>query len=217
MLGHRGCRIGVTFPEIIEMQASAIFEAACQLSSEGEDVFPEIMVPLIGSVNELADQKKIIIDVAERLIKKYNVKLNYTVGTMIEIPRAAITADEVAKEAEFFSFGTNDLTQTTFGISRDDGASFINQYLAKGIWKDDPFTSVDIDGVGELMRWAVNKGRSTSPDLKVGICGVHGGDPRSIFFCHKIGLNYVSCSAYQIPIARLAAAQITLQEKKSSS
>ncbi len=217
MLGHRGCRIGVTFPEIIEMQASAIFEAACQLSSEGEDVFLEIMVPLIGSVNELADQKKIIIDVAERLIKKYNVKFDYTVGTMIEIPRAAITADEVAKEAEFFSFGTNDLTQTTFGISRDDGASFINQYLTKGIWKDDPFTSVDIDGVGELMRWAVNKGRATRPDLKVGICGVHGGDPRSIFFCHKIGLNYVSCSAYQIPIARLAAAQVTLQEKRKQS
>ncbi len=213
MLGHRGCRIGVTFPEIIEMQASAIFEAACQLSSEGEDVFPEIMVPLIGSVNELANQKKIIIDVAEKLMKKYDVKFNYTVGTMIEIPRAAITADKVAKEAEFFSFGTNDLTQTTFGISRDDGASFINQYLAKGIWKDDPFTTVDIEGVGELMRWAVNKGRATRPDLKVGICGVHGGDPRSIFFCHKIGLNYVSCSAYQIPIARLAAAQVTLQEK----
>lgn len=214
MLGHRGCRIGVTFPEIIEMQASAIFEAACQLSSEGEDVFPEIMVPLIGSVNELADQKKIIIDVAEKLIKKYNVKFDYTVGTMIEIPRAAITADEVAKEAEFFSFGTNDLTQTTFGISRDDGASFINQYLAKGIWKDDPFTSIDIEGVGELMRWAVDKGRAARPDLKVGICGVHGGDPRSIFFCHKIGLNYVSCSAYQIPIARLAAAQATLKEKR---
>jgi len=214
MLGHRGCRIGVTFPEIIEMQTSAIFEAACQLSSEGEDVFPEIMVPLIGSVNELADQKKIIIDVAEKLIKKYNVKFDYTVGTMIEIPRAAITADEVAKEAEFFSFGTNDLTQTTFGISRDDGASFINQYLAKGIWKDDPFTSVDIEGVGELMRWAVDKGRAARPDLKVGICGVHGGDPRSIFFCHKIGLNYVSCSAYQIPIARLAAAQATLKEKR---
>jgi len=214
MLGHRGCRIGVTFPEIIEMQTSAIFEAACQLSSEGEDVFPEIMVPLIGSVNELADQKKIIIDVAEKLIKKYNVKFDYTVGTMIEIPRAAITADEVAKEAEFFSFGTNDLTQTTFGISRDDGASFINQYLAKGIWKDDPFTSIDIEGVGELMRWAVDKGRAVRPDLKVGICGVHGGDPRSIFFCHKIGLNYVSCSAYQIPIARLAAAQATLKEKR---
>jgi len=215
MMGHRGCRLGITFPEIIEMQASAIFEAACQLASEGEDVFPEIMVPLIGSVNELSNQKKIIIDVAEKLIKKYDVKFDYTVGTMIEIPRAAITADEVAREAEFFSFGTNDLTQTTFGISRDDGASFINHYLTHGIWKDDPFTTVDIQGVGELMKWAVSKGRETNPDLKVGICGVHGGDPRSIFFCHKIGLNYVSCSAYQIPIARLAAAQITLEEKKN--
>jgi pyruvate,orthophosphate dikinase len=170
------------------------------------------MVPLIGSVEELADQKKIIVRIAEELIQKYGVELKYTVGTMIEIPRAAITADEVAKEAEFFSFGTNDLTQTTFGISRDDGAGFINHYLTSGIWKDDPFSTVDISGVGELMKWAVEKGRQTQPDLKVGICGVHGGDPRSIYFCHKIGLNYVSCSAYQIPIARLAAARITLSE-----
>ncbi|MFW6123732.1 MAG: pyruvate, phosphate dikinase [Acidobacteriota bacterium] len=217
MMGHRGCRLGITFPEIIEMQASAIFEAACQLASEGKDVFPEIMVPLIGSVNELAHQNKIIIDVAEKLIKKYNVKFDYTVGTMIEIPRAAITADQVAKEADFFSFGTNDLTQTTFGISRDDGALFINHYLTHGIWKDNPFTTVDIEGVGELMEWAVKKGRTSKPDLKIGICGVHGGDPRSIFFCHKIGLNYVSCSAYQIPIARLAAAQITLEERKEKN
>jgi len=214
MLGHRGCRLGVTFPEIIEMQASAIFEAACQLVKEGEKVFPEIMVPLIGSVEELANQKEIIVRVAEDLIKKYDVKLDYTVGTMIEIPRAAITADEVAKEAEFFSFGTNDLTQTTFGISRDDGAAFINHYITHGIWKDDPFMTVDRDGVGVLMQWAVEKGRTTRPDLKVGICGVHGGDPRSIYFCHEIGLNYVSCSAYQVPIARLAAAHITLKEKK---
>jgi pyruvate,orthophosphate dikinase len=212
MLGHRGCRLGITFPEIIEMQAQAIFEAACELASEGGKVLPEIMVPLIGSVEELADQKKIIVRIAEETIRKYNVELKYTVGTMIEIPRAAITADEVAKEAEFFSFGTNDLTQTTFGISRDDGAGFINHYLTHGFWKDDPFASVDVCGVGELMRWAVEKGRQTKPELKVGICGVHGGDPRSIFFCHKIGLNYVSCSAYQIPIARLAAAQVTLLE-----
>ena len=214
MLGHRGCRLGVTFPEIIEMQASAIFEAACQLVKEGDKVFPEIMVPLIGSVEELADQKEIIVRVAEDLIKKYDVKLDYTVGTMIEIPRAAITAEEVAKEAEFFSFGTNDLTQTTFGISRDDGAAFINHYITHGIWKDDPFMTVDRDGVGVLMKWAVEKGRSTRPDLKVGICGVHGGDPRSIYFCHEIGLNYVSCSAYQVPIARLAAAHITLKTEK---
>lgn len=213
MLGHRGCRLGVTFPEIIEMQARAIFEAACQLAQEGQKVLPEIMVPLIGSVKELAHQKAIIVKIAEELIAEYGVELTYTVGTMIEIPRAAITADKVAAEAEFFSFGTNDLTQTTFGISRDDGAGFINFYLTHGIWPDDPFMTVDIEGVGELMKWAVEKGRQTRSDLKVGICGVHGGDPRSIFFCHKIGLNYVSCSAYQIPIARLAAAQITLKDK----
>jgi pyruvate, orthophosphate dikinase len=215
MLGHRGCRLGVTFPEIIEMQASAIFEAACQLAKEGEKVFPEIMVPLIGSLEELANQKEIIVRVAEELIRKYDVHLDYTVGTMIEIPRAAITADEVAKEAEFFSFGTNDLTQTTFGISRDDGAAFINHYITHGIWKDDPFMTVDREGVGQLMKWAVEKGRATRPDLKVGICGVHGGDPRSIYFCHEIGLNYVSCSAYQVPIARLASAHITLKTEKN--
>jgi len=212
MLGHRGCRLGITFPEIIEMQSQAIFEAACELASEGGKVFPEIMVPLIGSVEELANQKEIIVRIAEDTINKYNVDLKYTVGTMIEIPRAAITADEVATEADFFSFGTNDLTQTTFGISRDDGAGFINHYLSHGFWKDDPFASVDISGVGELMRWAVEKGRKTKPTLKVGICGVHGGDPRSIKFCHTIGLDYVSCSAYQIPIARLAAAQAKLSE-----
>ncbi len=215
MLGHRGCRLGVTFPEIIEMQARAIFEAACQLSKEGEKVLPEVMVPLIGGVEELANQKEIIVRIAEELIEQYGVELEYTVGTMIEIPRAAITADQVAREADFFSFGTNDLTQMAFGISRDDGAGFINHYLTHGIWKDDPFMTVDIDGVGELMKWAVEKGRRTRPDLKVGICGVHGGDPRSIFFCHRIGLNYVSCSAYQIPIARLAAAQVTLQDRSA--
>ncbi len=215
MLGHRGCRLGVTFPEIIEMQARAIFEAACQIAKEGQKVLPEIMVPLIGGVKELANQKKIIVQIAEDLIKQYGVELVYTVGTMIEIPRAAITADQVAEEADFFSFGTNDLTQTTFGISRDDGAGFINYYLTHGIWEDDPFMTVDIEGVGELMKWAVTKGRQTRPDLKVGICGVHGGDPRSIVFCHKIGLNYVSCSAYQIPIARLAAAQVALEERQS--
>jgi pyruvate,orthophosphate dikinase len=213
MLGHRGCRLGITYPEVIEMQARAIFEAACQLVKEGQNVRPEIMVPLIGSVEELADQKAIIVRVARELIKQSGIDLDYTVGTMIEIPRAAITAADVAKEAEFFSFGTNDLTQTTFGISRDDGASFINHYLSHGIWKDDPFQTVDISGVGELMKWAVEKGRQTRPDLKVGICGVHGGDPRSIVFCNKIRLNYVSCSAYQIPIARLAAAQAALKEK----
>jgi pyruvate,orthophosphate dikinase len=216
MLGHRGCRLGITFPEIIEMQARAIFEAACQLVKEDKKVSLEIMVPLVGAVEELSNQKKIIIEVAEELMAKYGVEFRYSVGTMIEIPRAAITAEEIAREAEFFSFGTNDLTQTTYGISRDDGVSFINHYLTHGIWKQDPFLTVDEEGVGELMRWAVEKGRKTRPDLKVGICGVHGGDPSSIFFCYKIGLNYVSCSAYQIPIARLAAAQITLKEKKKA-
>ncbi|MFW6160561.1 MAG: pyruvate, phosphate dikinase, partial [Acidobacteriota bacterium] len=214
MLGHRGCRLGVTYPEIIEMQARAIFEAACELVKEGGKVVPEIMVPLIGAVEELAHQKKIIVDVAEELIKKYDVKVAYSVGTMIEIPRAAITAANVAEEAEFFSFGTNDLTQTTFGISRDDGAGFINHYLVHGIWQDNPFETIDQEGVGVLMDWAVKEGRKTCPDLKVGICGVHGGDPRSIKFCHKVGLNYVSCSAYQVPIARLAAAQVALEEEK---
>jgi pyruvate,orthophosphate dikinase len=214
MLGHRGCRLGVTYPEVIEMQASAIIEAVIQLTKEGDKVFPEIMIPLIGTREELADQKEVVVRIAEDLMEKHGVKIPYSVGTMIEIPRAAITAAEVAQEAEFFSFGTNDLTQTTYGVSRDDGAEFMAYYLAQGIWPDNPFETVDIPGVGELMKWAVEKGRQTRPDLKVGICGVHGGDPRSIVFCHKIGLNYVSCSAYQIPIARLAAAQVVLEEKQ---
>ncbi|HOI45087.1 MAG TPA: PEP-utilizing enzyme, partial [Candidatus Aminicenantes bacterium] len=214
MLGHRGCRLGITYPEITEMQAQAIFEAACKVVKEGGKVFPEIMVPLVGNVTELANQKEIIVRVAKEVMKKYGVKVKYTVGTMIEVPRAALTADEIAQEAEFFSFGTNDLTQTTFGISRDDSAKFLNYYLTHGIWPDDPFETVDQNGVGQLMKIAVEKGRTTRPDLKVGICGVHGGDPRSIVFCHKINLSYVSCSAYQIPIARLAAAQVALLEKK---
>ncbi len=217
MLGHRGCRLGVSYPEIIEMQATAIFEAACQLVKEKQKVYPEIMIPLVGTKEELVNQKKIILRVAEEVMEKNKVKIEYSVGTMIEIPRAAITADEIAEEAEFFSFGTNDLTQTIYGLSRDDGAGFLAHYLALGIWKDNPFETVDIEGVGEIMKMAVEKGRKTRPDLKIGICGVHGGDPRSIFFCHKIGLTYVSCSAYQVPIARLAAAQITLMEKAKNS
>jgi len=217
MLGHRGCRLGVSYPEIIEMQVTAIFEAVCQLAKEKQDVYPEIMIPLVGTKEELVNQKKITLRVAEEVMKKNKVKIEYLVGTMIEIPRAAITADEIAEEAEFFSFGTNDLTQTIYGLSRDDGAGFLAHYLALGIWKDNPFETVDIEGVGEIMKMAVEKGRKTRPDLKIGICGVHGGDPRSIFFCHKIGLNYVSCSAYQVPIARLAAAQITLREKAKNS
>ena len=217
MLGHRGCRLGISYPEIIEMQVTAIFEAVCQLAKERQKVYPEIMVPLVGTKEELANQKKIIVRVAEEVMEKNKVKIEYSVGTMIEIPRAAITADEIAEEAEFFSFGTNDLTQTIYGLSRDDGAGFLAHYLALGIWKSNPFETVDIEGVGEIMKMAVEKGRKTKPDLKIGICGVHGGDPRSIFFCHKIGLNYVSCSAYQVPIARLAAAQITLMEKAKNS
>jgi len=213
MLGHRGCRLGISYPEITEMQTRAIFEAACELQKEGAKVLPEIMVPLVGIVTELANQKEIIVRVAEEVMSKAGVKIDYLVGTMIEIPRAALTADEIAREAEFFSFGTNDLTQTTYGVSRDDGGKFLNYYLEKGIWKDDPFETLDYNGVGELMKIAVTKGRMTRPKLKVGICGVHGGDPRSINFCHRIGLNYVSCSAYQIPIARLAAAQIELTKK----
>jgi pyruvate,orthophosphate dikinase len=217
MLGHRGCRLGISYPEIIEMQVTAIFEAACQLAKEKQKVYPEIMVPLVGIKEELTNQKKIILRVAEEVMEKNKVKIEYSIGTMIEIPRAAITADEIAEEAEFFSFGTNDLTQTIYGLSRDDGAGFLAHYLALGIWKDNPFETVDIKGVGKIMEMAVEKGRKTRPDLKIGICGVHGGDPRSIFFCHKIGLNYVSCSAYQVPIARLAAAQITLMEKAKNS
>jgi pyruvate,orthophosphate dikinase len=217
MLGHRGCRLGVSYPEIIEMQATAIFEAVCQVVKEGDKVYPEIMIPLVGHVAELSNQKKIIDDVADAVMKRCGVKADYSVGTMIEIPRAALTADEIAREAEFFSFGTNDLTQTTYGISRDDGGKFLNYYLTHGIWQDDPFETVDAQGVGELMKIAVERGRKTRPNLKVGICGVHGGDPRSIFFCHEIGLNYVSCSAYQIPIARLAAAQVNIGKKESDA
>jgi pyruvate,orthophosphate dikinase len=217
MLGHRGCRLGISYPEITEMQARAIFEAACELTKEGDKVRPEIMVPLVGHVAELANQKEIIVRVAEEVMKHYGVKVEYLVGTMIEIPRGAITADEVAREAEFFSFGTNDLTQTTYGVSRDDGGKFLNDYLNKGIWQDDPFETIDTKGVGELMKMAVEKGRKTRSNLKIGICGVHGGDPRSIYFCHKVGLDYVSCSAYQIPIARLAAAQVNIGKKATDA
>ncbi|MBP1768675.1 MAG: pyruvate phosphate dikinase, partial [Candidatus Aminicenantes bacterium] len=217
MLGHRGCRLGISYPEITEMQARAIFEAACELTKEGQKVRPEIMIPLVGHVAELANQREIVIRIADEVMAQAGVKVDYLVGTMIEIPRGAITADEVAREAEFFSFGTNDLTQTTFGVSRDDGGKFLNYYLNKGIWKDDPFETIDIKGVGELMKMAVEKGRKTRVNLKVGICGVHGGDPRSIYFCHKVGLNYVSCSAYQIPIARLAAAQVAIGKKGSEA
>jgi pyruvate,orthophosphate dikinase len=214
MLGHRGCRLGITYPEITEMQARAIIEAACQLKKEGVNVLPEIMIPLIGTRAELTNQKKVVVDVAEKVMQEKGVKVDYMVGTMIEIPRAALTADEVAEEAEFFSFGTNDLTQMTFGYSRDDAGKFLKEYDEKNILPDDPFQTLDQTGVGQLVEIAVQKGRKTKPNLKIGICGEHGGDPRSVGFCHRVGMNYVSCSPYRVPIARLAAAQEALREKK---
>ncbi|MDP2899013.1 MAG: pyruvate, phosphate dikinase [bacterium] len=210
MLGHRGCRLGIAYPEITEMQARAIVEAACELIKKGKKVEPEIMIPLVGHINELRGQKEIVDRVAKETAEKYGVAIEYKVGTMIELPRAALTADQVALEAEFFSFGTNDLTQTTFGISRDDAGTFLPMYVEKRILPHDPFQSIDRDGVGALMKIGVEKGRATRPDLKIGICGEHGGDPDSVEFCHEIGLNYVSCSPYRVPIARLAAARANL-------
>jgi pyruvate,orthophosphate dikinase len=213
MLGHRGCRLGITYPEITEMQVKAIISAACELAKEKIKVIPEIMIPLVGNINELRDQKAIAVRVAEETMKEYGVKIQYQIGTMIEVPRGALTADEIATEAEFFSFGTNDLTQMTLGFSRDDAGKFIKAYLEKKIFKDDPFQTLDQVGVGQLMKIALEKGRKTKKDLKCGICGEHGGDPASVKFCHRIGLNYVSCSPYRVPIARLAAAQAVIEGK----
>ncbi len=213
MLGHRGCRLGITFPEITKMQAQAIFEAAVKCAQEGIKVIPEVMIPLVGNVKELANQKKIVVDTAEEVFKAAGTKVEYMVGTMIEVPRGALTADEVAKEAEFFSFGTNDLTQTTFGFSRDDSGVFIKDYLAKGILEEDPFQVLDQNGVGQLVKIAVEKGRKTNPNLEVGICGEHGGEPKSVKFCVRAGLNYVSCSPFRVPIARLAAAQAAIEQE----
>jgi pyruvate,orthophosphate dikinase len=211
MLGHRGCRLGITYPEITEMQTEAVISAACELAKAGKKVVPEIMIPLVGDVAELKNQKAIVIKTAEETIKKYGVKVEYTIGTMIELPRAAVTADKIAEEADFFSFGTNDLTQTTFGFSRDDTAKIIRYYQDNGIYEKDPFQVLDRNGVGQLVRMGVEKGRSVKPKLKVGICGEHGGDANSVEFCHLVGLNYVSCSPYRVPIARLAAAQAALK------
>ncbi|MCF7797588.1 MAG: pyruvate, phosphate dikinase [Lentisphaeria bacterium] len=211
MLGHRGCRLGVAYPEITEMQARAIFEATAELTKAGTEVFPEVMVPLVGRVSELAHQKTIINDMAAAVKKETGVDFEYLVGTMIELPRACVTADEIAQEAEFFSFGTNDLTQTTFGFSRDDIGGFLPIYLEGKILERDPFQSIDQNGVGELVKMGVEKGRSTKTDLKIGVCGEHGGDPDSIDFFHRAGLNYVSCSPYRVPIARLAAAQAAMR------
>jgi pyruvate,orthophosphate dikinase len=218
MLGHRGCRLGITYPEITEIQARAIFEAAVQVAKKGVKVIPEVMIPLIGSVEELANQKKIVVEVAEEVLAKAGMKdLKYLVGTMIEIPRAALTADKVATEAEFFSFGTNDLTQTTMGLSRDDYTKFQKEYEKAKIFKTDPFAVLDQEGVGKLIEMAVKLGRQTRPDLEVGICGEHGGEPNSVQFCYRIGMNYVSCSPYRVPIARLAAAQAAISGDKSEA
>ena len=213
MLGLRGCRLGITMPEITRMQARAILEAACELAQEKVRVSPEIMIPLVGAVEEFRHQKKIILEVAEEVFRQQSTRIRFLVGTMIEIPRAALTADEIGKEADFFSFGTNDLTQMTFGFSRDDTGNFLPKYLSEGILDFDPFVTIDQEGMGQLIRMGTEKGRRYKPDLKVGICGEHGGEPLSVGFCHTLGLNYVSCSPYRVPIARLAAAQAALKEK----
>ncbi|MBR7159790.1 MAG: pyruvate, phosphate dikinase [Clostridia bacterium] len=215
MLGHRGCRLAVTYPEIAEMQTKAVIEAAIAVNKKGLNVVPEIMIPLVGEIKELKYVKDVVSATADKLIKEHGVDLKYQIGTMIEVPRAALTADEIAKEAEFFSFGTNDLTQMTFGFSRDDAAKFLDIYYKKKIFESDPFAKVDQIGVGKLMKMAVKDGRETRPQLTCGICGEHGGDPSTVEFCHNIGLNYVSCSPYRVPIARLAAAQAAIKDKRS--
>jgi pyruvate, orthophosphate dikinase len=213
MLGHRGCRLGVTFPEIYAMQAQAIMEAACELAKQKIKVIPEIMIPLVGHVNELVAMKQVVVETAARVQKESKVKVAYTVGTMIELPRACVTSDEIAAVADFYSFGTNDLTQTVYGLSRDDAGRFLPFYVEHGILKEDPFITIDQDGVGTFMKIAVEKGRKVKKDLKLGICGEHGGEPKSVEFCHTIGLNYVSCSPFRVPIARFAAAQAAIKGK----
>jgi pyruvate,orthophosphate dikinase len=212
MLGHRGCRLGITSPEIYQMQVQAILEAACELKRDGIEVFPEIMVPLVGYVEELSIVKRHIDETAERVMREQGTRVGYAVGTMMELPRASFTADAIAREAEFFSFGTNDLTQTSLGLSRDDAGMFLPHYVAREIMEHDPFVVLDEEGVGELVEIGVERGRKTRPDLKIGICGEHGGEPKSIAFCHRKALDYVSCSPYRVPIARLAAAQAALRE-----
>ena len=213
MMGHRGCRLAVTYPEIARMQTRAVIEAAINVSKKGINVTPEIMIPLVGEVKELKYVKNIVCQTADAIIKESGIDLKYEVGTMIEIPRAALLADKIAEEAEFFSFGTNDLTQMTYGFSRDDAGKFLNSYYEKGIFEFDPFARIDFDGVGLLMQMGATKGRSVNKDLSLGICGEHGGDPASVEFCHKLGFNYVSCSPFRVPIARLAAAQAAIKEK----
>ena len=213
MLGHRGCRLGITYPEITEMQVRAIFEAACEAKKEGVKVYPEIMVPLVSIKKEIEIQKEIIDRIAREVMEETGIEIEYSVGTMIELPRAALTADEIAEVAEFFSFGTNDLTQTTFGFSRDDVGKFVPKYIELGLLEDDPFQVLDQRGVGQLVKVGVEKGRGTRPDLKVGICGEHGGEPTSVKFCHRVGMDYVSCSPFRVPVARLSAAQAVIEQK----
>jgi pyruvate,orthophosphate dikinase len=214
MLGHRGCRLGLTYPEIYDLQVQAIMEAACELNkNEGFSIVPEIMIPLVAVVEELKRLRENAVKVCEDVIARYGVKIDYLIGTMIELPRAALTADEIATQADFFSFGTNDLTQTTFGLSRDDAGKFLPFYVENNLLQADPFVTLDQNGVGQLVRIGCERGRATRPNLKVGICGEHGGDPESVIFCHRIGLDYVSCSPFRVPIARLAAAHAALMEK----
>ena len=213
MMGHRGVRLGVTYPEITEMQVRAILEAAAELLKTGKKVFPEIMIPVVGTDKEIDDQREVISRVSKEVLAKYNLKkLPFMVGTMIEIPRAALTADKIAEVAEFFSFGTNDLTQMSYGFSRDDMGGFLSPYLSKHILPRDPFQSLDTEGVGQLIRLGIERGRKMRPGLKVGICGEHGGDPDSISFCYAAGMDYVSCSPFRVPIARLAAAQAAISQ-----
>jgi pyruvate,orthophosphate dikinase len=216
MMGHRGVRLGVTYPEVTEVQVRAILESTVELNKEGKKALPEIMIPVTCDVKELEDQKEIIDRVYKEVLKKFKIrKVNYLVGTMIEIPRACLMADSMAQVAEFFSFGTNDLTQMGFGFSRDDAGGFLGEYLDKNILKNDPFQTIDQDGIGQLIEMAVTKGRSTNKDLKIGICGEQGGDPDSVEFCYKVGMNYVSCSSYRVPIARLSAAQASIEARRA--
>jgi pyruvate,orthophosphate dikinase len=210
MLGHRGCRLGITYPEIYEMQVRAIFEAAANVRKKRIKAIPEVMIPLVGTVREFTDLKDMVDAVAKDVMSERKIKLEYMVGTMIEIPRAALVADQIAETAEFFSFGTNDLTQMTFGYSRDDAGKFLPEYVDRGILGEDPFQSLDQEGVGQLVQLGTERGRGTRKTLKVGICGEHGGDPESVKFCHRVGMNYVSCSPFRIPIARLSAAQAAI-------
>jgi pyruvate,orthophosphate dikinase len=215
MLGHRGCRLGITYPEIYEMQARAIFEAALDVAKEtGKQLTPEIMIPLVATRKELELMRALVVRTAERVFSERKAQVDYLVGTMIELPRAALRAGDIAEEAEFFSFGTNDLTQTALGISRDDAARFLKVYEERGIYEKDPFVSIDREGVGELVRIACQRGRETKPKLKLGICGEHGGDPASIFFFEEVGLDYVSCSPFRVPVARLAAAHASLKRER---